>query len=510
MSISEKHAASSPDDAEVPSEDAIADVPELSSTLGTYLKAWWSRVRSGESGVLPVLGGLIVIIIIFQLKNPVFLSANNIINLIVQASVFVLFGIAEVFVLLLGEIDLSLGFTGAIGAVFAVWVTGPPYNLPWFVGVALGLAVATVIGVVWGLLVTRLRIPSFIVTLAGLLGLQGLLIFVIDRLAGEASGGTMSVSNAVINAIAYGHMNTVLAWVVLAVVVIAYAAFTVLRDRRRRAGGLVTQPVGLSIAKIVLIAAAGCALVLACSAGSGVPWAVPIVLAIVYGWTFLLTFTRFGRYVYAIGGNAEAARRAGINLSRIRLIAFALASLTAGAAGIFYAARLGSISSNVDGGQYVLLAVAAAVIGGTSLFGGAARSFTPCSAASSSPRSTTEWGCSTSRRQRSSWSPRSCFSPPSRSTRSAGEAARARDLPEMVRREYRSNWVPREGLRKWPLRVRTRRAREICARGWSLPKVPRRRSCAREPAGWRRARQVHTFLIPMIAWSSRSPARLTE
>jgi D-xylose transport system permease protein len=132
----------------------------------------------------------------------------------------------------------------------------------------------------------------------------------------------------------------------------------------------VTPPIGLSVLKIAIIAVAGVVLVAVCEAGSGVPWAVPIVLAIVVGWTFLLSRTRFGRYVYAIGGNAEAARRAGINLSRIRVVAFALSSLTAGAAGIFYAARLGSISSNVNGGQYVLLAVAAAVIGGTSLFGG--------------------------------------------------------------------------------------------------------------------------------------------
>lgn len=339
-------------------------------SLGGYLRGWVARIRAGESGVLPVVGGLIAIIIIFQVLDSVFLSAGNIINLMVQAAVFVLFGIAEVFVLLLGEIDLSLGYTGAIGAVFAVWVTGPPEQKPWYIGVLLGLAVATVIGVVWGLLITRLRIPSFIVTLAGLLGLQGLLIFVIDKLAGPSSGGTMSVDNQVINDIAYGSMNTVVAWIVVAAVVLIYAALTLLRDRQRRAGGLVTPPVGLSILKIAVIAIAGVVLVLVCEAGSGVPWAVPIVLAIVVGWTFLLSRTRFGRYVYAIGGNAEAARRAGINLSRVRVIAFALSSLTAGAAGIFYAARLGSISSNVNGGQYVLLAVAAAVIGGTSLFGG--------------------------------------------------------------------------------------------------------------------------------------------
>lgn len=350
--------------------DAADRTALTSNSLGEYFRGWAARVRAGDSGVLPVVIGLIVIVIIFQAKDSVFLSAGNIVNLMVQASVFVLFGVAEVFVLLLGEIDLALGFTGAIGAVFAVWITGTPHHAPWIVGVVLGLAVATVIGAVWGLLITRLRIPSFIVTLAGLLGLQGLLIFLIDKLAGQSSGGTMSVDNAVINGIAYGRVDTVLAWVILVVVLVAYAAVTLLRERQRRAIGLVTEPRALTLLKIVLIAVAGVVLVVWCNAGNGVPWAVPIVLAIVFCWTFLLSNTRFGRYVYAIGGNAEAARRAGINLSRVRVIAFALSSLTAGIAGIFYSARLGSISSNVDGGQYVLLAVAAAVIGGTSLFGG--------------------------------------------------------------------------------------------------------------------------------------------
>lgn len=371
MSRPDKGPATAPAE-QIPSDEALLKegIAVGQAGLGDYFKAWLARVRSGESGVLPVVVGLVVIIVIFQAKDSIFLSADNIINLMVQASIYIVFGVAEVFVLLLGEIDLALGFTGAIGAVFAVWITGPPHNLPWIVGVLLGLAVPTVIGIVWGLLVTRLRIPSFIVTLAGLLGLQGLLIFLINKLAGQSSGGTMSVSNKVINNIAYGHVNSVVAWIALVVIVAATAAATIWRDRQRRANGLTVQPIGLSALKIALIAIAGIVLVLVCDAGSGVPWAVPIVLAIIFLWSLLLAHTRFGRYVYAIGGNAEAARRAGINLSRVRVIAFALASLTAGAAGIFYAARLGSISSNVDGGQYVLLAVAAAVIGGTSLFGG--------------------------------------------------------------------------------------------------------------------------------------------
>lgn len=163
----------------------------------------------------------------------------------------------------------------------------------------------------------------------------------------------------------------------MAVAVVAFGVFSLVRDHRRRAAGLVSPPTLLTVLRILLAAIAGIALVAICNTNRGrltalrgVPWVVPIVLGVLAIWTVLLGRTRFGRYIYAIGGNAEAARRAGINLGRIRLAAFALAGLTSGIAGIIYASRLGSISNNVNGGQLVLYAVAAAVIGGTSLFGG--------------------------------------------------------------------------------------------------------------------------------------------
>jgi D-xylose transport system permease protein len=167
----------------------------------------------------------------------------------------------------------------------------------------------------------------------------------------------------------------------MAVCVVIFGVLTVLGDRRRRARGLVAQPPALTAIKVVAMAAAGIVLVAICNtdrgiAGiplKGVPWVVPIVLAFVVAWSFLLGRTRFGRYVYAIGGNAEAARRAGINVPRIRVLAFTLTGLTAAAGMIIYASRLGSMSSDVDGGQIVLYAVAAAVIGGTSLLGGRGR-----------------------------------------------------------------------------------------------------------------------------------------
>jgi D-xylose transport system permease protein len=175
-----------------------------------------------------------------------------------------------------------------------------------------------------------------------------------------------------------GTLSPTVGWIVMAASVGVFGGLTVLRDQRRRASGLVAPPVVLTALKVAVMAAAGIVLVAICNTNRGlgggslrgVPWVVPIVLAFLIGWTFLLSRTKFGRYVYAIGGNAEAARRAGINVRRIKLICFTLTGLTAGAGMIVYASRLGSMSSNVEGGQLVLYAVAAAVIGGTSLFGG--------------------------------------------------------------------------------------------------------------------------------------------
>ncbi|HET7355337.1 MAG TPA: ABC transporter permease [Nocardioidaceae bacterium] len=348
-----------------------------SGSLGDYLSAWGKRIRSGESGVLPVLVGLVIIIVIFQTQQSVFLSAGNLTVLLQQAAAVVLLGMAEVYVLLLGEIDLSVGFVGAIGGTITVILTSTPHNLPWWVGVLAGLAGTALIGAFQGWLITWLRLPSFVVTLAGLLGFNGVLLLLINK-AGGSSGGTIAISNSVILGIVNSNMAPVAGWIVLAVCVVAFALVTVLGDRSRRRSGLATPPFSLAVAKIVLFAVAGIVLVVVCNTNrgvgvialSGVPYVVPVVLAILLAWTLLLGRTRFGRYVYAIGGNAEAARRAGINVSRIRMTCFVLCSLTGGMAGIVYASRLGSISNNVNGGQLVLYAVAAAVIGGTSLFGG--------------------------------------------------------------------------------------------------------------------------------------------
>jgi D-xylose transport system permease protein len=220
-------------------------------------------------------------------------------------------------------------------------------------------------------------LPSFIVTLGFFLGLQGVILSLFSH-DSHASGGNINISNPVLNDVVNGNLTPTAGWIVMAAAVVGFAGLNLYRDQRRRRSGLVTPPFALTLVKIAGVAVAGVVVVLVCNRNrggflisiKGVPWVVPIVLVVLMGYTFLLNRTRFGRYLYAIGGNAEAARRAGISLNRIRLTAFMLTGVTAGIAGVLYESYLGSISQNVDGGTQVLYAVAAAVIGGASLFGG--------------------------------------------------------------------------------------------------------------------------------------------
>ena len=341
-------------------------------SFGVYLHALWSRVLAGQSGVLPVVLGVILIAILFQSQNAKFLSAGNVVNLLVQGAVFMLIGMGEVFVLLLGEIDLSLGFVAGIGGTVATMLVQFNVAWPWWAAVLAALAVTGGLGFLQGTLITRLRLPSFVVTLAGLLGFQGVMI----QLLG--TGGTIPIPDQTINNFANGTLSRTSGWVLTIAILLVYAVLTVLRDRRRRASGLVAPPLALTVLKILAAAIAGVALVLVTNVDRGVPafplngmpWVIPIVFAVLVAWSFVLGRTRFGRYVSAIGGSAEAARRAGVNLARIRTLAFTLAGMTAGIGGIIYASRLQSMSTSFDGGTIVLYVVATAVIGGTSLFGG--------------------------------------------------------------------------------------------------------------------------------------------
>ena len=361
---------------------AIAASPEIfANTLPEYLRGWWGRVRSGESGMLPVIAALAAIVIIFQVQNSLFLSAGNIVNLLIQAAVIVLLGIGEVFVLLLGEIDLSVGYVAGVSGGLMAALVAPPFNLPWWLAILAALGGGAVIGLVQGTLITRLGLPSFIVTLAGLIGWEGVMIWMFDSL-NVAVGGVISVSNKYLLDLVSGDLSPVAGWIVMAVLVVAFGALMLSRDASRRRGGLVAPPLGVTVGKLIGAAIGGSLVVWVCNinrgintatlhtVSRGVPWAIPIIFAVWLVASFVLGRTRFGRYIYAIGGNAEAARRAGVSLARIRTAAFVIAGVMAAVAGIVYTSWLGSISTNIDGGTYVLYAVAAAVIGGTSLFGG--------------------------------------------------------------------------------------------------------------------------------------------
>jgi D-xylose transport system permease protein len=237
--------------------------------------------------------------------------------------------------------------------------------------------VCAVFGTIMGLLISRLGLPSFVVTLAGLLGGEGILLYLIQK-DKHAPGGSISVTSNVLNDIDQGSMSNSTGWIVMIVAVALFAAFSLLQHRRRSGSGLVTAPLSLTALKVAGVGVAGVVLVLISNHNrgsllvhlSGVLWIVPFLAVILIVYTVLLGRTRFGRYMYAIGGNPEAAKRAGIRVKNVRMLAFTLSSFTAGLAGLVYLSQLGSIGSDVDGGNYVLYAVAAAVIGGTSLFGG--------------------------------------------------------------------------------------------------------------------------------------------
>lgn len=357
------------------SREVVAAVsPELiANSFGGYARAWFVRVRGGESGILPVVVGLILISAIFQTLNGHFLTAGNLVNLLIQGAVFMLLAMAEVFALLLGEIDLSAGFVAGIGGTIAAELVKSSTGWPWWAACIAALLICAAIGALQGTIITRIGLPSFVVTLAGLLAWQGVMLLVLGT--GE---GLVPIDDKVINDFANGILTPIAGWIVMIGAVAAFALLAWFRDARRRASGLVAPPISLTVAKIVAVAVAGVVTVLICNTNRGtafkslrgVPWVILIVLGVVALWTFVLGRTRFGRYVYAIGGNAEGARRAGVNLALVRTGAFALASFTAGIAGIIYASRLRSVSTNLDGGTLVLYSVAAAVIGGTSLFGG--------------------------------------------------------------------------------------------------------------------------------------------
>lgn len=410
-----------------PASTRAADfgIDTTAKTTGEALRGYLTGLRNGELGALPALLGLAALFVLFTVLNSggTFPTLLNLANLLQQGAGATIIAMGLVFVLLTGEIDLAagtasglaasvmalhlardgnlLGGMGAtvfvlfaavvvlaivLAALLRIWaaagisalalallVIGFPPN-PWL-EMLLAVCVGTVIGCITGFLVARVGMPSFVVTLALFIAWQGVIL----QLIGD--GGTLGVRDPVLAGVANGNLSTTGSWLLFVVAAGGYAAVLLHRQVSRRRLGLVARPTGLVLIKVgavvLLGAVATFLLTLDRSPGAtpiaGVPYVVPLVLALLVAGTFVLDRTRFGRHVYAVGGNREAARRAGIDVVRIRAAVFVIASMFAAVGAIVYSSKVGSVSPSAGGGNTLLFAVGAAVIGGTSLFGGRGR-----------------------------------------------------------------------------------------------------------------------------------------
>jgi D-xylose transport system permease protein len=350
-------ATESPDAAPILTPATIADLE------AGPLERFRRRVTEGELGSLPVIAGLVIIWITFEILNPNFLTARNITNLMLQIADMGTIAVGIVLVLLLGEIDLSVGSVSGLGAG-VVGVLNVKHGVPAILAVPAGVLTGTVIGFAQGFWFTRFRVPSFVVTLAGLLAWEGLLIFILG------TTGTINLFDPGIDAIAGSFVTPLGGWIIAGAALVIYV-MGMLRTRQRRAkAGLETQPLGGLLFRAVIAAVLVLATVYILNSDRGTPYAVLILLAFVVGFDYITRRTVFGRHIFAVGGNAEAARRAGISVTAIRLAVFTLAGTMAAAGGIIAASRLLAVNQSSGSGDVLLNAIAAAVIGGTSLFGG--------------------------------------------------------------------------------------------------------------------------------------------
>jgi D-xylose transport system permease protein len=346
-------------------EDA-SQAPERSG-LGGAVRALRSaglqRVRQGELGALPVVLALIVIWGYFESQESVFLSARNLSNLVLQIASTGAVAIGIVLVLLLGEIDLSVGsVAGLCSSMLGVFIVN--HGWPWWAAIIVVLATGSAIGAFQGAWFAVAGVPSFVVTLAGFLGWQGVQLRVLG------STGTINVFEPHIQQIAQSYLPDYWGWIIGIAAAAGYALWILVEQARRRRSGLAAPPIVIALARIALVTALAVATIETLNSFSGVPTAGVILLGLVIFFSLLTTRTKFGRYVFAVGGNAEAARRAGINVTRIRITVFALAGLMAAIGGLIFVSRLTAASTQTGGGTFLLEAIAAAVIGGTSLFGG--------------------------------------------------------------------------------------------------------------------------------------------
>jgi D-xylose transport system permease protein len=344
---------------------AAPPAPSGAAGLGDAVREWWTDVREGQLGSLPIIIGLIIIAIVFQSQNDRFLTAGNFVNLIVQSAAYTTIAMGIVFVLLLGEIDLSVGYVSGVAGVIAAVLLIPDGNevaTPVAVALALGSGIA--IGTLHGLIITKIGIPSFVVTLAGLIAWNGVVLLLIG------ARGTVVLQDDFLIGLANDFLPDTTSWILWLLAVVIFAAIQLNELRVRRKANLEHDPVSLIAIRIGFLAIALGAVVWVANEDRGIPYVFLLVGFFLLFWGFVLNRTKFGRYVYAVGGSAEAARRAGINVDRIKIMCFAICSFMAAVGGLILASRLRSVDTNAGGGEILLYSIAAAVIGGTSLFGG--------------------------------------------------------------------------------------------------------------------------------------------
>lgn len=341
-------------------------------TLRDQFDAYISRLKNGEMGALPAVAALFVLSALFASLSPYFLTKLNFANMFVQAAQLTTLAVALVFVILLAEIDLSAGV--AAGVAMDVFYLTTTTGIPWTIALVVALAVGAVIGLILGFFVAKVGVPSFVITLAFFLALQGVALVLLG------DGGLFRVEVPEVRAIMNENIPPVWGWVLLVFFLGVSAALGFYDRSRRSRKGLVNKPVSILMIRLAAFAIIGAVVVYilnedrsaSVKALSGIPIVIPIVIAIIFIGTFVLDRTTFGRHLYAVGGNPEAARRAGIKVARVRITAFVITSVLAVIAGLFHVSRIGVVEA-AAGRTIVLSGVAAAVVGGVSLFGGRGR-----------------------------------------------------------------------------------------------------------------------------------------
>ena len=326
----------------------------------------WENIKGGQLGSAPVIVGLTIIVIVFAFTAQNFFTAVNFNNIITQMAGTTMLAYGVVFVLLLGEIDLSIAYLSGLTGVVAAELqeSGSGHVLPGILPIVVAVGLATLIGAFQGSFVAIIGVPAFVVTLAGLLAWQGVIQVTLG------AGGPIIIENRWINYTETYFFSNFAGWLICALIVASYLAGVAFSVIGKRKHGVPIRYPYLIAAKAMGVTALAVLVVAICNHDRGVPLAGLEIVFFLLFWTYVTKRTTFGRHVYAVGGNAEAARRAGINVPRIRIMVFAISGLMAGVGGIVLAANVRSAAPDQGGGTLLLDAIAAAVIGGTSLFGG--------------------------------------------------------------------------------------------------------------------------------------------